>query len=233
MSFLSEPREGDDVPAKFPWPEVQIVALLILFHLALAFWSGGPLPPGRDLLLRGGLLRGATLEQPWRLLTSLFLHSGPAHVLWNGLSTLVFAVPLLSALGFVRTGLVYVFSGLGGALAALQFAAPGTLVVGSSGAVAGLFGAWVVLTLRRARRAPLGCRARVRALGVAMLVLPSLVRPVTAAGEPISVSSHLGGLATGMLIGAVLSVGMIPPGDEFDEDGEDLDAESSTGPIPR
>jgi membrane associated rhomboid family serine protease len=218
--------------ARFPSAEVQTVALLILLHLALAFWSGGPLPPGRELLIQGGLLRGATLEQPWRLLTSLFLHSGPAHVLWNGLSTLVFAVPLLGSLGLARTGSVYLLSGVGGGLAALQFAAPGTLIVGSSGAVAGLFGAWVVLTLRRARRAPLGGRERIRAMGIALLVLPTLVRPVTSAGEPISVSSHLGGLVTGMLIGAFLSAGLARPEEFPDEDEENSGEESwSTGRI--
>jgi len=221
------------LPAKFPWAEVQTIALLILLHLALAFWSGGPLPPGRELLLQGGLLGGASLEQPWRLVTSLFLHSGPAHALWNGVSTLVFAVPLLGSLGLARTGLVYFVSGVGGGLAALQFAAPGTLIVGSSGAVAGLFGAWVVLTLRRARRASLGRRERIRALGIALLVLPALVRPVTAAGEPISVSSHIGGLVTGMLIGAFLSAGLAPPEEPLDEGGEDPgDVEWPTGTRP-
>jgi len=209
---------------------VQTVAALILLHLGLVLWAAGPFPPGRQLVLQGGLLRGATGGEPWRLLTSLFLHSDAAHVLWNGVSTLVFAVPLLTALGFPRTALVYLASGVGGGLAALYFAAPGTLIVGSSGAVAGLFGAWVVLTLRRTRWVPLGRRERIRAAGIAMLVLPALLRPATAAGEPISVSSHLGGLFTGMLIGAVLSAGLAPPGDGLDDADEPLD-DPATGPI--
>jgi rhomboid protease GluP len=196
-----------------------MVALLVLVHLGLAFWSGGPLPPGRELLLEGGLLPGTVVGQPWRLVTSLFLHSGPKHVLWNGVSTLVFAVPLLSSLGRARTGLIYLASGIGGGLTALRFAAPGTLIIGSSGAVSGLFGAWVMLTMRRARLATLGRRERIRVLGIAMLVLPALVQPATASGEPISVSSHLGGLATGALIGAFLSAGLAPPLEPV-EDGE-------------
>jgi rhomboid protease GluP len=223
----TEPEPG--APARFPWAAVQIVSALVLVHLGLVLWAGGPVPPGRRLLLQGGLLRGATLEEPWRLFTSLFLHSDPAHALWNGVSMLVFAVPLLSGTGFARTALIYLASGLGGGLAALYFAAPGTLIVGSSGAVAGLFGAWAVLRLRRARSAPLGRRERIRALGIAMLVLPALLRPATPAGEPISVSSHLGGLLTGTLIGAVLSAGLAPGDDGLDAD-EGLDDEPATGP---
>jgi len=197
-------------PPAFPWGEVQTVAFLVLIHLGLAFWAGGSLPPGRALIEQGGLLSGGTLNEPWRLFTSLFLHSGPPHVLWNGLSMLVFAVPLLGRVGYLRTVLIYFAAGVGGGLAALQFSTPGTLIIGSSGAVAGLFGAWVLLTLREARREPLGSRAMIRTMGIALLVLPTLIKPSTAAGHPISVSSHMGGLLTGMLIGALLSLGMAP-----------------------
>ena len=83
------------------------------------------------------------------------------------------------------------------------------MIVGSSGAVAGLFGAWVVLTLRAARHATLGWRARVRTLGIALLFLPSLINPSTSDGRPVSVSSHMGGLLTGMTVGALLSNRML------------------------
>ena len=85
--------------------------------------------------------------------------------------------------------------------------------------MAGLFGAWVVLTLRRPPVDALP-PAIFRTLGIALLVLPSLIKPVTPSGQSISVSSHMGGLATGMLIGAILSIGMIPAGGR-DEDEEE------------
>ena len=84
------------------------------------------------------------------------------------------------------------------------------MIIGSSGAVAGLFGAWVVVTFRWARREALERRARIRTMGIALLFLPSLLNPVTSSGQPISVSSHLGGLATGMVVGALLSSRMAP-----------------------
>jgi hypothetical protein len=42
-----------------------------------------------------------------------------------------------------------------------------------------------------------------------MLVLPSLLTPISATGQAVSVSSHLGGLATGMAIGASISLGLL------------------------
>jgi len=231
----SDPKnysDPEDRPAAFPRAEVQVVGFLMLLHLGVAFWAGGSLPPGRELIERGALVGGSPLSaEPWRLFSSLFLHSGPSHVLWNGLSMLVFAVPLLSRLGYVRTGSIYLASGLGGGFAAVGFSDPGSLIIGSSGAVAGLFGAWIVLTLRQSRHEPLGRRSRFRTLGIALLVLPSLITPTTASGQPVSVSAHLGGLFTGMLIGAVLSLGMIRVADASEEEDEE-DVFSTTGTPP-
>ena len=72
-----------------------------------------------------------------------------------------------------------------------------------------LFGAWLVLTLSRTHLEPLIGRARMRTMGIAMLMLPSLISPITSTGQSVSVSSHLGGLATGGVIGALISLGLL------------------------
>jgi membrane associated rhomboid family serine protease len=205
----------------FPTGPVLAVAALVLFHFALVIWRIESYPGGESLLRKGGLLAGGTAEEPWRLLTSLFLHVDMRHVFWNGVSTLVFAVPLLTYLGFPRSALIYLGAGVGGGIAALAAAPPGPLIVGSSGAVAGLFGAWVVLRFRSARYAEISWRARVRAAGVGLLVLPTLLNPTTPAGQPVSVSSHLGGLVTGMLVGALISGSLLPREPRlFDDEAE-------------
>jgi len=202
-------------PARFPARPVLVVGLVILFHFLVVFWMMGSEDEGRWLIGRGALLAGRTAVEPWRLVTSLFLHSDPLHAFWNGASMLAFAVPLLTQLGYARTALVYFASGIGGGITALQFARAGTLIVGSSGAIAGLFGAWLVLTLGRIHLEPLRARARIRTLGIAMLVIPSLLSPITSTGHPVSVSSHIGGLVTGAVIGASISFGLLRRGARF------------------
>jgi len=177
---------------------------MVLMHLGLVFWAGSSLPHSPDLIELGGIGE-LTAQQPWRLLTAMFVHVDPAHVLWNGVSMLVFAVPLVGLFGYRETTLIYVAAGLGGGITAWLCLSPHSIVVGSSGAVAGLFGAWVVQAWHRAARSHLSWRAKVRSLGIAALVLPSLVSPVNAAGHPLSVASHLGGLATGIVVGALIS----------------------------
>ena len=194
-----------------------IVAAVIALHLAIVLAVEGGLVPGRALIEAGALRKGATLVEPWRLVTSLVLHSGVRHVLANALSMLVFAVPLLGWVGLRRAAMVYLAAGIGGGITAVTLGDFGVRILGSSGAVAGLFGAWIVLALERARLADLPGRARLRTAGIALLVLPSLVNPMTAEGRPVSVSSHLGGAITGMLVGMALSRGWLrgssPPDD--------------------
>jgi len=209
-------RPVRSVPAGFPWTAVQWVAAVTLVHLALVFVGTGPRPLVSGLLERGGIIAGALTAEPWRLLSAMMLHVDVRHVLWNAVSMLVFAVPLIAYLGVARSAVIYLAAGLGGGLCAGLLARQGAVILGSSGAVAGLFGAWVVLALRRARLADLGWHARVRSLGIALLVLPSLLSPITPQGRPVSVASHVGGLLTGMLIGGLISRGLLDRiGDEL------------------
>jgi membrane associated rhomboid family serine protease len=205
------PEESGRGRAGFPEGPVAAAASLVLVHLAIVALAVGRHPDPARLASAGGLVTGARLPELWRLLTSLFLHADAPHVLWNGLSMLVFAVPLIERLGWTRSASVYLASGVLGGLAALAGSEPGTVTIGSSGAVAGLFGCWVVSTVRLARRAPLARRGVVRAVGIGLLLLPSLLTPTTIGGNRISVAAHLGGLAAGLVFGATLPVGREEP----------------------
>lgn len=199
------PPAGDDRHARFPWGPLRDVAALILIHLGIVLAAVGPQPDTARFVRLGGLVAGRLAwEEPWRFLTSLLLHSGPSHLFWNGMSMIVFAVPLILDFGYVTTAVIYLAAGVLGGLAGVMAVPDGVVLIGSSGAVAGLFGAWLSITLLRARAAPLPRRSRIRVLGVALLVLPSLVTPTTSSGEPVSVGAHLGGLAAGLAAGVIL-----------------------------
>ena len=195
------------VAVAFPRRAVAAVASVVLAHLALVALLVGRNPNAGRLASIGGLVSGAPPRELWRLLSSLFLHADPQHALWNGLSMLVFAVPLIERAGWARTVAVYLAGGLLGSVAALATSEPGTVTIGSSGAVAGLFGYWVAATILRARRAPLPRRGVLRAIGIGFLVLPSLLTPTTVGGDRISVAAHLGGLAAGLLCGGAMQRG--------------------------
>jgi membrane associated rhomboid family serine protease len=85
-------------------------------------------------------------SEPWRMLTSVFVHStsGPFHILLNMFSLFMFGPILERLIGRVRFLVLYLVSGLGGSVAVLLIA-PLTPVLGASGAIFGLVGAFFVI----------------------------------------------------------------------------------------
>ncbi|CAI9098242.1 OLC1v1034857C3 [Oldenlandia corymbosa var. corymbosa] len=78
-------------------------------------------------------------HQGWRLVTCMWLHGGILHLLANMLSLVVIGIRLEQEFGFVRIGLLYVISGLGGSLLSALFLRS-NISVGASGALFGLLG---------------------------------------------------------------------------------------------
>ncbi|MEJ5868318.1 rhomboid family intramembrane serine protease [Pseudokineococcus sp. 5B2Z-1] len=138
--------------------------------------------------------------EPWRYLTSAFLHSQggllPLHLLLNMYVLYVVGPPLEQLLGRARFLGLYLLSALGGSVAFqlvwAVFDTPTNYAVGASGAVFGLFGA--LLVVQRRMRVPVGQIGVV--LGINLVL--SFVIP------GIAWEAHLGGLATGAAAAALL-----------------------------
>jgi membrane associated rhomboid family serine protease len=140
-----------------------------------------------ELVLRSGAVANGEL---YRLLTSAFLHYGPAHILFNMWALYVVGPPLEAALGRSRYIVLYVMSALGGSVLVYLLASMGAATAGASGAVFGLFGATFVV----------GRRLNVDVRWVLMLIVINLV--MTFAIPNISWQGHIGGLVTGAAIAA-------------------------------
>ena len=79
-------------------------------------------------------------------LSSMFLHGGWLHLLGNMLFLYVFGDNIEDRLGHVRYAFFYVLSGIAAAMTQVAFAAGSQVpMVGASGAIAGVLGAYIVL----------------------------------------------------------------------------------------
>jgi len=80
------------------------------------------------------------------LITSMFLHGGWMHLIGNMLFLWVFGDNVEDCLGHRRFMIFYLFSGIGGALAH-ALVNPGSVspMIGASGAISGILGAYLVL----------------------------------------------------------------------------------------
>lgn len=137
----------------------------------------------------GGCSTGGA--QPWRLLTSAFLHFGPFHVAMNMLALLVLGADLERYLGWARFLGLYVVSALSGGAAVALFAQVNSETVGASGGVFGLLGAAVVVIRHN--------KGDLRPL-ISVLVLNAIISLLPG----ISLLGHLGGLIGGSLAAVVL-----------------------------
>lgn len=137
--------------------------------------------------------------QPWRLLTVLLVHQSILHVGLNMLALWMIGRSLEPLLGHVRYLALYLISGIGGSVA-VALLAPGTWVVGASGAIFGLFGALLVI----------GRHIGANVTSIAILIGINFAYPIViglASGSmsavAISWQAHLGGLIAGAAAGFV------------------------------
>ena len=135
--------------------------------------------------------------QHYRLWSSMFLHASVTHILGN-MSSLIFVGNILEDLiGHVRYSLVYLLSGVGSAYLSLLFLNPNTVSVGASGAVFGVTGCLLIVTMFRYSNWKNGV--------VTALLYTILINLGVSVIDPsINLYAHLGGLITGIFCGFVI-----------------------------
>jgi membrane associated rhomboid family serine protease len=180
---LSAFRPGSDRPVV----TVSIIALCVVVFLLQLATGGTQGFVSRSLVY----YPFGTLAEPWRMITSVFAHGSILHLLFNMYTLYLFGSMLEQVLGRARYLALFLLSGFGGSVAVLLLA-PGSAVLGASGAIFGLMGAFVVIQR--------GFGGTNRTLLVVLglnLVFPFLVP------SNISWQAHVGGLAVGALLGLV------------------------------
>jgi membrane associated rhomboid family serine protease len=192
-----------------PLTRVLVGALVVAFVATLGS-AGSPL---------GRLMWLTTIQvgsgEVWRLVSSGFVHSGLIHIGFNGYLLWLLGHQLEPQMGKARFATLFAGGLLGGSLGVVILSAVGVFTplasvpviggllttpvngptVGASGAVFGLFGAALVAYRRR------GINPWRTDIG--SLVLLNLGLTVVLSSF-ISVGGHLGGLAGGALVGAIL-----------------------------
>ncbi len=181
------------------------VALLLGVYGLQMTWGGGAFIP---TLTRMGANTEASLgSEPWRLLASTVLHGGPVHVLMNGVVLYILGAQLERILGWRRLAVLLVASGLLGAIAS-SLAAEAMLSVGASGAIWGLFGASLGISVRPRGLVPAAIVDNLKRAAIINLVINLAVSFVPG----IDLMAHLGGGVAGLLLSfsGVLTRGLPP-----------------------
>ncbi len=141
--------------------------------------------------------------QYWRLLSSLFLHYGFLHITFNLYALYILGPALERAMGGARFAACYLLSGIGAGLGVVTLHRFGFIppqdVVGASGSIMGVVGAWAGLLLKN-RHAPLAGR-RLRNIAVIIVIQTAF----DLSTPQVSMASHLSGLVGGLVLGLILA----------------------------
>ena len=156
-----------------------------------AFWSG---------LLHGW--QPTYAGQPVLMFATYgFLHGGLSHLALNMATLLAFGAVLAPRFGTLSFLALYALSQLGGGLAFGLLSADATPMVGASGAIFGLAGAFLALTARQLRQRGLSVTPVLQSAGA--LVLLNVVLWWAMAGG-LAWQAHLGGFVAGALYAVLI-----------------------------
>jgi membrane associated rhomboid family serine protease len=141
--------------------------------------------------------------QYWRLFTPLFLHAGFVHLLFNLFALYVLGPPLERSIGALRFAICYLISGLISSAGVVVLTVIGIVqvaqLVGASGCIMGIVGAWAGFLLRH-RHAP---HAKQRLSNVLMIV--AIQTAFDLSTPQVSMAAHLCGLFSGVVLEFVLA----------------------------
>ncbi len=167
-----------------------------LRNLALAygaFWNG---------VLREGWTTLYPFQRELMFITYAFLHGGFLHLIGNMIAVLALGGIVVARIGQQGFLLLYALTAIGGAAGFALLSGSTSPMIGASGAVFGLIGAWKFWEwqVRRKMRADMGPLWRsllgLAALNVLLWVLLSGL---------LAWEAHLGGFVTGVLFAAIVT----------------------------
>ena len=187
-----------------PWLSMTavIVGLNVAVFIGMTL-SGVSLtePTGRQLITWGANFGPLTLgPDPWRAFTYMFVHIGILHIACNMWAFWNLGKLAEGLFGRVVFAVLYVLCGLGAAVASLWWH-PASVCAGASGAIFGVAG--IVFAYLKLKHVPMPqryVRQLLSSLGAFMLF--NLL--IGAAIPFIDNSAHIGGLVTGLALGALL-----------------------------
>jgi len=201
--------EPENVPQERPGrlrhaPVVGVFILLNIAVFCIELWRGALTNPA-TLHRLGALDFFAVIHRGefWRLFTAVFLHYNLLHLVFNLFALYVLGPPLERTIGAVRFAACYLIAGIGSTggvvlLTLIKIVRPAELV-GASGCVMGIVGAWAGFLIRHRHV----WQAKQRLLNILLIIVIQVLFDIST--PQVSTSAHLCGLVTGFVIGLLVA----------------------------
>lgn len=178
-----------------------LLTIMIVYFVLMAF-NGGT-TNGQNLVRHGAMFPAYVVAygEYYRFITSIFIHIGITHMLFNGYALFLFGSQIEMLMGPAKYLLFFFLTGIAGNIATFFFSFD-SVSAGASGSLFGLLGAFLYLIHRRPHLiTPQGRKSILQLVGINLLI--------TVMVPSISVTAHIGGLVAGYLLSY-----MFKPGDQ-------------------
>lgn len=172
-----------------------LVVLNVVIFFILSF--GGMTEDGIYMLQHGAMYLPYFLEKQeyYRIITSLFLHFGFSHLAGNMVTLLIMGKYVEPVIGKLRFASIYLLSGIVGNIFSMigeWFTEEYAISAGASGAIFGITGALLMLTIL--------CRGRIRDITrQSMIIMIGISLFMGFTNQGVDNIAHIGGLLSGML----------------------------------
>lgn len=189
---LLTPRPGYRLTPWIIYVNTAVFAAFVLLTQQILWF------PPQALALYGGNFAPLTTDgQWWRLVTSVFMHGGLLHLVFNALVLANVGLMLEPLLGKAQLLLIYLVTGVVASFTSVIFSS-GAVSVGASGAIFGLYGFFLALLFSNLFRSEVR-QAFLR--GTIVFIGINLVLGFTM--SMIDNAAHIGGLVTGAVLGVI------------------------------
>jgi len=116
----------------------KVTSVWVLIAVNLLFFVATAIVPG--LIFIFGLQPATFLDSPWTIVTSMFIHGGLWHLIFNMLTLYFFGTYLVRLVGGSKFLIVYFGGGILGSILFILLAPAFSIAVGASGAIFALGG---------------------------------------------------------------------------------------------
>lgn len=201
--------EAQDIKRLFR-PVTSVIFLInIAVFIFLSFW--GDVTDAAFMAEHGALTWYDVVEKKeyYRLITSTFLHFGLEHLLQNMLILLLIGSRTERVIGKLRYGILYFGAGLAASVTSLIMKLSEdiyTVSAGASGAIFGIMGGMLFLILKNVLQKKKNHMGEIGLSGIIFMIMAALSYGFFTTG--VDNAAHIGGLAAGFLITAVVTIGM-------------------------
>lgn len=169
--------------------------ILIALNIAIFFFIGG-----NELAATDGISSSLWVNgQRYRILTYMFVHTGYFHLFGNMIALYFIGSSVERRMGWHVTAIIYMISGIFGAMLSMTYSSNNLITIGASGAICGLMGANIIIATMMPKYLR-GSTIFTTTLWFVLIIISGYMN------SSVDNWCHIGGFIGGMLCASVVSL---------------------------